>query len=150
MRYMKIPSIVVFGLLIIFAFLTVGKLVKIDVSPDALLLAEEKVPVNRVEPALSGNEKVTITFDENTSYIIAVQQKGDGETKYELITPSKAYNKKDVPDDMKVGEVQELFLQIVSGSGNANAACGRRCSDTLITHSSGYVSGTCWWSCTNP
>lgn len=147
MRYIKIPSIVVFGLLILFAFLTVGKLVKIDVSPDALLLAEEKVPVNRVEPALSGNEKVTITFDENTSYIIAVQKKGDGEEKYELITPSKVYDKKDVPDDKTLGKVQELFLQIVSGSGNANAVCGPKCSGTLLPDGSGYVSKQCWWAC---
>ncbi len=145
MRYVKVPSMIVLGLLILFAFLTVAKLVKIDVSPDALLLADEKVPVNRVESALS-KEKVTITFSENTSYIIAVQGT-DNDPTYELITPSKAYNKKDIPGHTSTGKVQDLLMQIASGSSDANAACGIKCSGTLLPDGSGYLSRHCWWSC---
>lgn len=138
-----------FGLLLVFSLLVVGKLIKADVSPDALLLADEIKVENRVVPALSGgegsgNDEVTITFNKNTSYILAVIEEDGGKKKYELITPSKVLDTKPSYDDKKV---QNFLMQIVSGSRDVNAAHCRSshlaCSG-FYTDPMGYLRPNCW------
>lgn len=138
------------GLLLVFLLLVVGKLIKADVSPDALLFADEIKVENRVVPTLSGgegpgNDEVTITFNKNTSYILAViEDNGKGEKKYELITPSKVLDSKPSYDDKKV---QNFLMQIVSGSGDVNAGHCRSshltCSG-FYTDPMGYLRPQCW------
>ncbi len=151
MKYPKttISVVLCFGLLLVFSLLVIGKLIKADVSPDALLLADEIKVENRVVPTLSGGEgsgngEMTITFDKNTSYILAVIEGEGGKKKYELITPSKILDSKPPYDDKKV---QNFLMQIVSGSGDVNAAHCRgshlACSG-FYTDPMGYLRPYCW------
>ncbi|MER0171350.1 MAG: hypothetical protein DU489_12235 [Nitrosomonas sp.] len=130
----------------IFAIFVVEKLIRINVSPDVLLKAEAKKPENIVLKGL-GDKPVSFTFSENTSHILAVKvDKKTHEKTYELITPGRIYDVSEFDDGKKV---QNLLMQIVSGSSDANAGrCvpGQTPSDCSGTHLDGtsYVESKCW------
>lgn len=148
MKYLKISSMVLLGFWFVASVLLVGKMIKSDISPDRFLLSENREAENRVEPALAGEEEVTIKFNKNTSYIFAIQDKGNGEAKVELITPSKAFDPSHGPHSDKHG--QNLLMQIVSGSRDAYAAHCRdihyHCSGVYYRDSMGTIREYCWCS----
>lgn len=148
MKYLKFSSMALLALWFVASVLLVGKMIKSDISPDRFLLSEDREAENRVEPALAGEEEVTIKFNKNTSYIFAIQDKGNGEAKVELITPSKAFDPSHESHHDK--QTQNLLMQIVSGSRDANAGHCRdthyKCSGVYYRDSMGTIREYCWCS----
>ncbi|WP_297324292.1 hypothetical protein [Nitrosomonas sp.] len=140
-KEMTTVFILVIGFLL--ALFLVEKLKRIEVSPDDLLFAEEKKVINATAAGL-GERDITIPIDKDTSYILVVKKSDNRE--YKLIRPEGTKIATDYGDDKSV---QNLLMQIASGSGNAYAArCNPYqatvdCSGTYIDNL-GYVRQNCW------
>ena len=148
MRYSKkeMSALFVFCIITIFSIFVVEKLIRIKISPDTLLLSEKSIPKNIKEDKL-GNEDFSFKFDKDTSYILVVKKnEGTDKKTYELITPGMIYDKSEFEDGKKV---QNLLMQIVSGSGDASAGRCRPgypptdCSGTFVDGTA-YVESKCW------
>lgn len=155
MRYSKKEMSVLFLLCVIaiFSIFVVEKLIRIKISPDTLLLSEKNIPKN-IEIKELGQKDFLLPIAEDTSYILVVKRV-EGKKIYELITPGLVDDKSKFKDGIKIKDededkkVQNFLLQIVSGSGDANAGRCRPgqpltdCSGTYVD-GTGYVESKCW------
>lgn len=148
MRYSKkeMSALFVFCVITIFSIFVVEKLIRIKISPDTLLLSEKSIPKN-IEIEELGKEDFLLPVAKDTSYIFVVKKdEGTGKKTFELITPGTIHDQSEFKDDKKV---QNLLLQIVSGSGDANAGRCRSgqppsdCSGTFVDGTA-YVESKCW------